>query len=165
MEASAKLRKIHVSPRKADLVAKLIRGMNVDKALQTLQFTQKGVAPDIAKLLKCATANYQSSEGQGDTQPEDLYIKEMHVGSAGMLKRVQPAPRGVAHRIRKRMSHITVVVDREPPKEVKPKKATATKKSIKKETAAKKGATKATPPKEDVKKETKKQSAQTTPKT
>ena len=132
MEANAKLRKLHVSPRKADLVAKLIRGMNVAKALQTLQFTQKGVASIIAKLLKCAVANYQNKEGQGEVQPEELYIKTICVGSAGMLKRIRPAPRGVAHRIRKRMSHITVVLDKQPTKVEKP-----TKKVVNKETAKK----------------------------
>ncbi|MEM7362147.1 MAG: 50S ribosomal protein L22 [Bacteroidota bacterium] len=128
MEANAILKKLHVSPRKVGLIATLIRGMNAEKALQTLQVTQKGAAPNISKLLKCAIANYQSREGQGETQPEELYIKEIYVGSAGMLKRIQPAPRGVAHRIRKRMSHVTLVVDKQSPKKEKARKKAPAKK-------------------------------------
>lgn len=116
MTANAIL-KIPVSPRKTGLVAKLIRGMNAEKALQTLQYTPKGSAKDIAKLLQSAIANYQSKEGQGDVQPDELYIKEIYVGSAGMLKRIQPAPRGVAHRIRKRKSRITIIIAKTTPQE------------------------------------------------
>lgn len=116
MPAIAKLRKLHISPRKTNLVATLIRGMNAEKALQTLQFTHKRSAQPIAKLLKSAIANYQAQEGQGNTIPQQLYITTIHIGSAGMLKRIKPAPRGTAHRIRKRMTHITLIVDQATPK-------------------------------------------------
>lgn len=140
MSAIAKLRKLHTSPRKTGLVTDLIKGMNAEKALQTLQHTHKGSAQPIAKLLQSAIANYQSKEGQSNVTPAQLYIKEIHVGSAGMLKRIKPAPRGTAHRIRKRMAHITLIVDKHIPKpktkktpkkttKAKPKKTTITPKS------------------------------------
>lgn len=113
MPAIAKLRKLHISPRKTSLVATLIRGMNAEKALQTLQFTYKRSAEPITKLLKSAIANYKSQEGQGNINEAQLYIKAIHVGSAGMLKRIKPAPRGTAHRVRKRMAHVTLIVDKE----------------------------------------------------
>ena len=112
MTANAKL-KISVSPRKTRLVADLIRGKNAEKALQTLQFTHKGSAKDIAKLLKSAIDNYKKQEGQGDTHPDELYIKEIYVDSAGMLKRMRPVAKGMSHRIRKRKSRITLVVSKE----------------------------------------------------
>ena len=114
MAAIAKLRKLHISPRKTSLVAALIRGMNAQKALQVLQHTNKSSAEPIEKLLKSAITNYKNKSGQSSTTDDQLYIKTIHVGSAGILKRIQPAPKGVAHRINKRKSHITIIVDKIP---------------------------------------------------
>lgn len=113
MPAIAKLRKLHISPRKTNLVAALIRRMNAEKALKILERTPNRSAAPIAKLLKSAIANYQAKEGQSKTTPEKLYIQTIYIGSAGMLKRIKPAPRGTAHRIRKRMTHITLIIDKE----------------------------------------------------
>ena len=109
MLAIAKLRKLHISPRKTNLVASLIRGMNAQKALQVLQYTQKKSAQPISKLLKSAIANYQQQQ-KDKTSPEQLYIQTVHVGSAGILKRIKPRARGTANHIRKRHSHISITV-------------------------------------------------------
>lgn len=130
MPAIAKLRKLPISPRKTQLVATLIQRMRASKALQVLERVPNRSAYPLAKLLKSAIANYQSREGQGNTTPEELYIQTIHIGSAGMLKRVKPAPRGTAHRIRKRMTHITLIVEKSTPitspkrSSQKPKKVT-----------------------------------------
>ena len=111
MSATAKLRKLHISPRKTRLVVDLIRGMNAQKALHTLQHLHKRSALPISKLLRSAVDNYQQVDGQKEVTIDQLYVKTVYVGSSTTLKRIQPAPRGVAHPIRKRSSHITLVVD------------------------------------------------------
>ena len=104
----AKLRHHRTSARKARLVADLIRGKEVSKALAILKFTRKGSAPYIEKLLVSAINNWEQKFPEKDLEDTTLYIKEIRVDEAGMLKRIQPAPQGRAHRIRKRMSHITI---------------------------------------------------------
>lgn len=108
MPTTAKLRKLHISPRKVGLTSQLIRGLNVEKALQILQHTPTASAPYLAKLIKSAISN------QSKISPTELYIKQIHTGSAGMLKRIKPAAKGTAHRIRKRMTHVTLVLDQQP---------------------------------------------------
>lgn len=118
MEAVAKLRNTKGSPRKARLVIDLIRGKDVYEALNIIRFTQKRAAEKIEKLVESAINNWaQKNEG---LRPEDsdLYIKAAFVDGGSVMKRFQPAPHGRAHRIRKRLSHITVVVDSRLPIEV-----------------------------------------------
>ncbi len=107
----AKLNSFPTSPRKMRLVADMIRGTEVSKALDMLKFTPKAAAKPMEKLLLSALANWEAkNEGE---RPEDhnLVISEVFVDSARMLKRLQPAPQGRAHRIRKRSNHVTIVLD------------------------------------------------------
>ena len=110
MEAVAKLRNFPIAPRKMRLIADLIRGQKVNFALSTLQYDSKAGSPYMEKLLLSAISNWQNKYEDMDIEEADLYIKEIYVDSARMLKRIQPAPQGRAHRIRKRSSHITVVL-------------------------------------------------------
>ncbi len=111
MEAVAKLNNDPTAPRKIRLVADLIRGQRVSHALNVLKFTQKTGADKMEKLLLSAVANWQALNEDAKLEDADLYIKEIKVDSARMLKRLRPAPQGRAHRIRKRSNHITVVID------------------------------------------------------
>lgn len=111
MQAYAKLNKIPISPRKARLVANLIRGKKVPQALYILKFEPKRASLYVKKLLQSAVANWKQKRESEEVQGEEkLYIKEIYVNSAGMLKRIKPAPQGRAHRIRKRLAHITLFV-------------------------------------------------------
>lgn len=110
MEAKAINRYIGSSPRKMRLVADLIRGMSVDKALDILQFTPKVAAKDVAKTLKSALANAMNMNENERVEAENLYVKEIYVNQGPTLKRISPAPMGRAYRIRKRSCHLTVVV-------------------------------------------------------
>ncbi|MBA3899766.1 MAG: 50S ribosomal protein L22 [Bacteroidetes bacterium] len=106
----AKLNDCPTSPRKMRLVADMVRGMDVYKALSILQFTPKHAAIRLEKLITSAVANFENKSGEraGDS---NLYIKEVFVDSARQLKRLRPAPQGRGHRIRKRSNHITVILD------------------------------------------------------
>lgn len=114
MEAVAKLRNNPTSTRKTRLVVDLIRGKEVNEALNVLKFTSKESAPKIEKLLLSAISNWGQ---KNDAQPEnhDLIVKAAWVDGGKMLKRFRPAPQGRAHRIRKRSNHITLVVDSKTP--------------------------------------------------
>lgn len=103
----AQLRKCQMSPRKVRLVADLVRGKDADKALDILQYTDKAAAKPMEKLLKSAIANFEQKSGQR-AEDAGLYIKTLTVDGGTMLKRIQPAPQGRAHRIRKRSNHITI---------------------------------------------------------
>ena len=107
----ARLCNCPTSPRKMRLVADLIRGKDVDKALNILRFTKKEAAQRLEKLLLSAIANWQSKNEGERLDESNLYVKEIFVDSARMLKRLRPAPQGRAHRIRKRSNHVTLVVD------------------------------------------------------
>ena len=110
--AIAQLKKSPISPRKMRLAADLIRGVEVNKALNILQFSSKDAAKSLEKLLRSAIANWeQKNEGEDPTEA-NLIVKEIYVDSARMLKRIQAAPQGRAHRIRKRSNHVTIVVDK-----------------------------------------------------
>lgn len=111
MEATAMLRNVPTSPRKMRLIADLIRGMLAVKALTVLKYEPRQGATQIEKLLLSAIANWQNSNEDAELEEVDLYIKEIRVDGAGMLKRFRPAPQGRAHRIRKRANHVTLVVD------------------------------------------------------
>lgn len=113
MEAVAKLRNNPTSTRKTRLVADLIRGKEVNEALNILKFTKRESAPKIQKLLLSAINNWTQEKENEGLQPEDsnLYVKQIWVDGGKMLKRFRPAPQGRAHRIRKRSNHITIVID------------------------------------------------------
>ena len=111
MQAYAKLNKLPISPRKARLVVDLIRGKKTSQALYMLKFQPKRASLYVSKLLQSAIANWRQKIKNQDVKDEDsLYIKKIYVNSAGMLKRIKPAPQGRAHRIRKRLAHITLFV-------------------------------------------------------
>ncbi len=111
MEARAKIRNASVAPRKARLVADLIRNEYVEDALNQLRFTHKAASPVIYKLIQSAAANAQYQDPNIDIA--DLYVKEIHVDEGITRKWIRPRARGMANRILKRHSHITVVVDEE----------------------------------------------------
>jgi len=106
----AKLNNCPTSPRKMRLVADLISGMDVEKAAATLQFSKKEASIRLEKLLRSAVANYEQKSGES-ADGAGLFVKEIKVDSARMLKRIQPAPQGRAHRIRKRSNHVTLILD------------------------------------------------------
>ncbi|OJW73427.1 MAG: 50S ribosomal protein L22 [Candidatus Amoebophilus sp. 36-38] len=112
MEAVAKLRKSPIAPRKMRLVADLIRGVKADKAFAILKNEPKKCAIHLEKLLLAAVASWQQKNQDTPLGEAELYIKTIHVDSAGMLKRLRPAPQGRAHRIRKRFNHVTLIVDK-----------------------------------------------------
>lgn len=109
--AVAKLNDCPTSPRKMRLVADLVRGQKVDKALQICKFSQKEASRRLEKLLLSAIANWQAKNEDADIESADLFVKEIRVDGGTMLKRLRPAPQGRAHRIRKRSNHVTVVLD------------------------------------------------------
>lgn len=107
----ASLKNVPTSPRKMRLVADMVRGMDVDKALFALKLHPKEASGRIEKLLLSALSNWeQKNEGAG-ADTANLYVKEIQVDSARSLKRLQTAPQGRAHRIRKRSNHVTLVLD------------------------------------------------------
>jgi len=108
--AFAKLNNCPTSPRKMRLVTDLIRGMEVERALQVLKFSKKEAAQRIEKLLLSAIANWQQKNEDSDIEQAGLFVKEIKVDSARVLKRLRPAPQGRAHRIRKRSNHVTIIL-------------------------------------------------------
>ena len=106
----AKLNNCPTSPRKMRLVADQVRGKDVNKALSILKFSQKQASLRLEKLLLSAINNWQQKNPDSDVENEKLYIKELKVDGAGMLKRLRPAPQGRAHRIRKRSNHVTMIL-------------------------------------------------------
>src|SRR5210317_1161008 len=106
----AKLNGCPTSPRKMRLVADLIRGVEVERALQILKFNSKEASINLEKLLLSAIANWQAKNEDANIEDAGLFIKEIYVDSAGMLKRLRPAPQGRAHRIRKRSNHVTLIL-------------------------------------------------------
>lgn len=108
--AFAKLNNCPTSPRKMRLVADLVRGEKVEKALNILKFSQKEASRRLEKLVLSAVANWQAKNEDSDVEAASLFIKEIRVDSGSMLKRLRPAPQGRAHRIRKRSNHVTVVL-------------------------------------------------------
>ena len=108
--AFAKLNNCPTSARKMRLVVDTIRNNNVEEALSKLKYTNRESAKRLEKLLLSAIANWQAKNEDADVESAGLYIKEVKVDSAGMLKRLRPAPQGRAHRIRKRSNHVTLVL-------------------------------------------------------
>ncbi|QXP54061.1 MULTISPECIES: 50S ribosomal protein L22 [unclassified Cellulophaga] len=109
--AFAKLNNCPTSPRKMRLVADLVRGVQVEKALAILKFNSKEASRKLEKLLLSAIANWQAKNEDASIEDADLFIKEIRVDGGAMLKRLRPAPQGRAHRIRKRSNHVTLVLD------------------------------------------------------
>jgi large subunit ribosomal protein L22 len=112
MEAVSKLRNIPMSARKMRLVVDIIRGKDVDQALDILKFTKKEAAVWVEKALLSAISNWENkNSGAADADPDSLFVKEIFSDQGSMLKRFRPAPHGRAHRIRKHTNHVTIVVD------------------------------------------------------
>ena len=107
MEAKAIARYVRVSPRKARIVIDQIRGKSVIRAREILAFTNRGVAETVEKTLNSAVAN---AENQHHVRPETLVVKTAFADEGPTLKRIRPRAKGSASRIRKRTSHITIIV-------------------------------------------------------
>ena len=110
MEAKATSKYISTSPRKMRLVVDLIRGKNVDQAIEILHFNPKHSSKDAEKVLRSAVANFFNKEEGTKVETSELVVKEAFVNNGPMLKRISPAPMGRAYRIRKRSNHLTIVV-------------------------------------------------------
>ena len=106
-EARASLNYARISSRKVKIVADLIRGKKVSEALSIVKFAPKASAEILEKLLKSAIAN---AENNHYMKSEDLYVAEIYANQGPTLKRIRPAAKGSAVRIRKRTSHITIVL-------------------------------------------------------
>jgi large subunit ribosomal protein L22 len=149
MEAVARTKFARGSARKVRRVVELIKGRNVEEALNILSFVPKYAAKYLEKTLKSASANAINQEGTAKLKAEDLYIKKIFVDGGPIMKRIRPASMGRAFRIRKRTNHLTIVVSdeiegkkkketkpavrkqeekAEKPKKIKPKKVKETKK-------------------------------------
>ena len=111
MEAIAKLRNVPTSPRKMRLVADMVRGQKVTRALGLLKFEANSGAARIEKLLLSALANWQHHNEDNRIEDANLYIKTIFVDEGRQLKRLRPAPQGRGHRIRKRSNHVTLIID------------------------------------------------------
>tara|TARA_B100001287_G_scaffold72298_1_gene59872 strand:- start:2897 stop:3292 length:396 start_codon:yes stop_codon:yes gene_type:complete len=109
--AVAKLNNCPTSPRKMRIVADLVRGKDVDKALDIFKFSQKEASRKLEKLLLSAISNWQAKNKDSNIDEANLFIQEIKVDSATMLKRIRTAPQGRAHRIRKRSNHVTIVLN------------------------------------------------------
>ncbi len=107
---SARLNNYPTSPRKMRLIADLIRGKEVKKALDILKYSEKAQAKTLEKLLMSAMANWQVKNEGTRIEDAHLFVKEIFVDSATMLKRLRPAPQGRAYRIRKRSNHVTLIL-------------------------------------------------------
>ncbi|TVZ25756.1 large subunit ribosomal protein L22 [Gillisia sp. Hel_I_86] len=108
--AFAKLNNCPTSPRKMRLVADLVRGEKVERALHVLRFSSKEASRRLEKLLLSAIANWQAKNEDANIEEANLFVKEIRVDGGSMLKRLRPAPQGRAHRIRKRSNHVTIVI-------------------------------------------------------
>jgi large subunit ribosomal protein L22 len=107
----AKLVNVPTSPRKMRLVADLIRGERVNKALNILKYEPKNGSPKLEKLLLSAISNWEVKHQDVKLEEADLYVKDIFVDGGRQLKRLRPAPQGRAHRIRKRSNHVTLIID------------------------------------------------------
>src|SRR5215813_12648358 len=150
LEARATARFVRTSAQKAGLVLDLIRGKDVNRALATLKYTRKGIAEDVAKVLRSAIANAQNKDGfSGDV--DRLYVSACFANQGPSAKRVRPAPMGRAFRVLKRTAHLTVHVSERPEKIVAVAAGAAAPKRPRRAGAAKK--TTATAAKRETKKQ------------
>ena len=106
----AKLRNVPTSPRKMRLVADMIRGMEVNRALGVLKFSNKEASARVEKLLRSAVANWEE-KNERKAEEGELFVSRICVDGASTLKRLRPAPQGRGYRIRKRSNHVTIYVD------------------------------------------------------
>ena len=106
----AVLKNCPTSPRKMRLVTDMIRGEDVNKALDMLKYSPKEASRKVEKLLLSAIANWQNKNEGARVEESNLFIKEIFVDSGRILKRIRPAPQGRAHRIRKRSNHVTMIL-------------------------------------------------------
>lgn len=109
-KAQALLRNVPTSPRKMRLVTDLIRGQEVNRALDILKFSKQEASRRLEKLLLSAIANWQAKNEGVRLEESDLYVKEIRVDGGRILRRIRPAPQGRAYRIRKRSNHVTLVL-------------------------------------------------------
>jgi len=107
----AVLKNCPTSPRRMRLMADLIRGLGVKRALDVLKFSPKEASHRMEKLLLSAMSNWQNKNEGVRIEDANLFVKEVYVDSARILKRLRPAPQGRAHRIRKRSNHVTIVLE------------------------------------------------------
>lgn len=107
----AVLKDCPTSPRKMRLVADMVRGMEVNHALDVLKYSSKEASRKVEKLLMSAIANWQAKNEGSRLEESNLYVKSIAVDSGRILKRLRPAPQGRAHRIRKRSNHVTLCID------------------------------------------------------
>jgi large subunit ribosomal protein L22 len=105
------LRNCPTSPRKMRLVTGLIRGIEVNKALDILKFSPQEASRRLEKLLLSAISNWQSKNEGVRIEESNLFVKKISVDSGRVLKRLQTAPQGRAYRVRKRSNHVTLVLD------------------------------------------------------
>jgi large subunit ribosomal protein L22 len=111
LKGFAKLNNCPTSPRKMRLVADLVRGVEVGRALDILKYSKKEASLRLEKLLKSAIKNWESkNEDAKDLEEGNLCVKEIFVDCGRILRRIQPAPQGRAHRIRKRSNHVTIIL-------------------------------------------------------
>ena len=110
--AGAVLRDCPSSPRKMRLVADMIRGVEVNKALGLLKFSKKHASTNLEKILKSAIANWEAKNqaDKRDLEEGGVFVKTISVDGGRMLKRISPAPQGRAYRIRKRSNHVNIVL-------------------------------------------------------
>ena len=109
--AIASLKASPIAPRKMRLVADLVRGVDVNKALNILQHNSKFASKSLEKLLRSAISNWEQKNEGKSIEDEKLVVSSIQVDSAAMMKRIQTAPQGRAHRVRKRSNHVTIIVD------------------------------------------------------
>ena len=107
MEVRAQARYVRVSPRKARIVVDLVRGKSVAQAQEILRFTNRGIAETVEKVLNSAVANAENNHGMST---DNLVVKAAFVDEGPTFKRIRPRAKGSAARIRKRTSHITIIV-------------------------------------------------------
>ena len=110
--AIATLQDCPTSPLKMRIVADIIRGVEINRALGILRYSKKDASIKLEKLLRSAIANWEKKNEGQRLEDNTLCVKEVYVDGGRMLKRIQPAPQGRAHRIRKRSNHVTIVVDK-----------------------------------------------------
>lgn len=157
MEAVAKLNNYPTSPRKMRLLADLIRGLEVEKALGILQFNPKHPAVPMYKLLKSAINNWEQKNADEKVEDAGLIVKTIMVDCGRVIKRMRPAPQGRGYRVRKRSNHVTIIVDSINDNKVPSVKKSTAKAEVKpvveekaeKAVAAKKPAPKKTAPKQE----------------
>jgi large subunit ribosomal protein L22 len=101
----------NTSPRKTRLMADLVRGKDVEYALNVLKYSKKESSDKIRKLILSAIANWQTKNETARVEDSNLYVKEIFVDGGTMLKRLRTAPKGMGYQVKKRSNHITVILD------------------------------------------------------